>query len=31
MSKLVDCLRPVHPGEVLNEDFLIPLAGDKLW
>jgi len=26
MSKLVDRLRPVHPGEVLREDFLIPLG-----
>lgn len=25
MSKPVDRLRPVHPGEVLREDFLIPL------
>ena len=26
MSKPVDRLRPVHPGEVLREDFLIPLG-----
>ena len=26
MSKTVDRLRPVHPGEVLREDFLIPLG-----
>lgn len=26
MSKPTDCLRPVHPGEVLREDFLIPLG-----
>ena len=26
MSKPIDCLRPVHPGEVLREDFLIPLG-----
>ncbi len=26
MSKPVDGLRPVHPGEVLREDFLIPLG-----
>ena len=26
MSKPVDRLRPVHPGEVLREDFLAPLG-----
>ena len=26
MSKPVDRLRPVHPGEVLREDFLVPLG-----
>jgi addiction module HigA family antidote len=26
MSKPLDRLRPVHPGEVLREDFLIPLG-----
>jgi addiction module HigA family antidote len=26
MSKPVDRLRPVHPGEVLREDFLIPMG-----
>lgn len=26
MSKPIDRLRPVHPGEVLREDFLIPLG-----
>lgn len=26
MNKPVDRLRPVHPGEVLREDFLIPLG-----
>ena len=26
MSKPVDRLRPVHPGEVLREDFLLPLG-----
>ena len=26
MSKPVDRLRPVHPGEVLREDFLAPLS-----
>lgn len=26
MSKPVDKLRPVHPGEVLREDFLAPLG-----
>ena len=25
MSKPADRLRPVHPGEVLREDFLAPL------
>ena len=26
MSKPIDQLRPVHPGEVLREDFLTPLG-----
>lgn len=26
MNKPVDRLRPVHPGEVLREDFLIPMG-----
>lgn len=26
MNKPVDRLRPVHPGEVLREDFLVPLG-----
>ncbi len=26
MSNPVDRMRPVHPGEVLREDFLIPLG-----
>ena len=26
MSHLVDRMRPVHPGEVLREDFLAPLG-----
>jgi antitoxin HigA-1 len=26
MAKIVNKMRPVHPGEVLREDFLIPLA-----
>lgn len=26
MKKPVDRLRPVHPGEVLREDFLVPLG-----
>ncbi len=25
MSKATNCMRPVHPGEVLREDFLVPL------
>lgn len=26
MSQSVDRMRPVHPGEVLREDFLVPLG-----
>ena len=26
MSRPVDRMRPVHPGEVLREDFLVPLG-----
>jgi addiction module HigA family antidote len=26
MKKPIDRMRPVHPGEVLREDFLLPLA-----
>ena len=26
MSHPVDRMRPVHPGEVLREDFLVPLG-----
>lgn len=26
MNRPVDRLRPVHPGEVLREDFLVPLS-----
>ncbi len=25
MSKATNCMRPVHPGEILREDFLVPL------
>ena len=26
MARPVNCMRPVHPGEVLREDFLAPLG-----
>lgn len=26
MKRVVDSMRPVHPGEVLREDFLVPLG-----
>jgi antitoxin HigA-1 len=26
MARLANCMRPVHPGEVLREDFLAPLG-----
>lgn len=26
MNRVVDRMRPVHPGEVLREDFLVPLG-----
>ena len=26
MSPPINCMRPVHPGEILREDFLVPLG-----
>ncbi len=30
MSRPINRMRPVHPGEILREDFLVPIQDERL-